>query len=261
MLASLARSAPIREPNPSRVMCVLLGAFSIHGFIMLAARDSGTLFAVSGAVVSALLIGSIGEWLVHRYVMHGPWRFRPLKLVYDLHHRGHHFVHYTPDHYVHSGPVNYVPVYPPRPQELCTDGRSRLLSVLAQLGFYLAIAIPFVQLPAWLVTRNPVFTAVFAGMVLFECVLFVRVHDLVHHPDVGWIRRLPGFRWLDHHHYIHHIDTRANTNFLLPWGDIFFGTWRATITPEEQARWPVFETARSSRYDPSGPEERLVPDQ
>lgn len=249
-----AVTGPVQEPSRARVLTVIAIALLLHLAIMLVVRESPSGQGVVGAIVlaalSGLIVGSTAEWLVHRYVMHHPSRFRLLRMVFDLHHRGHHHVHYTPDRYVHAGPVNYVPVFPPRPDRLCDTNASRSASMLAQLGFYLLIAIPIVPLPAWLLTGHATYTVTFTVITVLECWLFVRVHDLVHHPEVGWLRRLPGFRHLDHHHYIHHIDTRANTNFLLPLGDVVFGTWRVSLTETEQSRWPEFELARSSLVDP-----------
>jgi len=59
---------------------------------------------------------------------------------------------------------------------------------------------------------------------------------------------LERFRWfwaLDRHHYLHHIDTRANVNFLMPLGDLLLGTLRTRMTPAEAARWPSYAAARN----------------
>jgi hypothetical protein len=245
-------AARVREPSRARVLGVVaLLALGNTGLLWLArtldAQEHGLawlLVSIPGAIVSILLIGSTGEWLVHRYVMHRPWRSRLLQVVYQLHHRGHHFVHFTPDRYVHQGEINYIPVYPPQPEKLCTTRASRFLSAGAQGMFYLVIATVSVFVPTWLATRNLVFTAVVAAGGVVECYLFVRFHDLVHYPGHSVMERFRWFRYLDHHHYIHHLDTRANTNFLLPLGDVLFGTYRDTITSQESARWPSFEAAR-----------------
>ena len=60
----------------------------------------------------------------------------------------------------------------------------------------------------------------------------------------GW------FRFLDRHHYIHHIDTSVNLNFLLPLCDLMFGTLKREPTKEERARWPSFEEAKGIRQEP-----------
>jgi hypothetical protein len=258
VLQRLEVPGPVREPRAARVLAVVAAALAVHALILFAARASqparvgpaSALVAVGGALVSALLIGAVGEWLFHRYVMHRSWRVGLLRTIYDLHHRGHHWVHFRPDTYAHAGPIRYVPVWPPRPNELCETWASRTLAMLAQLGLYVAVALPLVVWPSCVVAHNPLFGAVFTGAVLLECWLFVRVHDLVHYPGKSWLQALPGFRALDHHHYLHHLDPGANTNFLMPWGDVLFGSFRVTPTADELRRWPTFEEARSRLVEP-----------
>ena len=55
----------------------------------------------------------------------------------------------------------------------------------------------------------------------------------------GW------FRFLDEHHYVHHVDTEANVNFLLPLADLLFGTLRLRLTSEELARHGTRAAAKS----------------
>jgi len=258
LLRRIEVPGPVREPPLGRVLGIVAAAFAVHALVLLAARawsdgpfgTMGVSVALAGALLSALLIGSVGEWLFHRYVMHRPSPVRLLHVIYDLHHRGHHWVHFRPDTYAHAGPIQYVPVYPPRPMELCETRASRTVAMLAQLGLYVVIALALVILPAWLIARNPVFITAFAALILLECWLFVRVHDLVHYPGKSVLQKLPGFRFLDSHHYLHHLDTGANTNFLLPWGDVLFGTFRCTSTAEERQRWPTFEEARTRLVNP-----------
>ncbi len=254
------------EPPRWRVLCVVALTLAIVAPIFALARHTraapfagfGVLAVAVGAPFAALLLGSIGEWLVHRYLMHRRWRWPLLTAIFELHHRGHHHIHFTPDRYVHAGAINYIPVYPPRPAELCTSGTSRALSMLAQLGLYLVIALVGVGAPTALVTRNTAFTAVLGAGTLVLCYLFVRVHDVVHYPGQRWMERRALFRFLDRHHYIHHIDTAANTNFLLPLGDLLFGTLRQELTPAELARWPSYEAARERLVNESEVDARVV---
>jgi hypothetical protein len=91
-----------------------------------------------------------------------------------------------------------------------------------------------------------------SGIVLIA--LFIRVHDAVHYPGTSRLERFAWFWFLDHHHYIHHIDNRANTNFLLPLGDLLMGTLRLELTAAELERWPSYAEARRRLHDPqSGP--------
>jgi hypothetical protein len=114
----------------------------------------------------------------------------------------------------------------------------------SQFAFYLAVALPIALLPTAIAARNAFFSIPFSATMAVELLLFVRLHDAVHYPGQSWLERLPLFGALDHHHYIHHIDTQANTNFLLPLGDLLFGTLRTSVTPLEAARFPSYHEAR-----------------
>jgi hypothetical protein len=197
-----------------------------------------------GGLVSALLVGTLFEWLVHRYLMHPIGNVSLIKFITELHHRGHHWVHFRPDRYVHKGPINYIPVLPPQPEKICATRADRFISMSGQALFYLVIGLAVAFVPAWFVTGNHLFSTVFTIVGLVEIYLFVRIHDLVHYPGNSFLERFGWFTFLDRHHYIHHIDTWANTNFLLPLGDILFGSYRTTMTEKEAAMWPSFEEAK-----------------
>lgn len=200
--------------------------------------------AAAGGLVSAIVLGSLGEWLVHRYFMHRSWP-SILNTPYVLHHVAHHWHHYTPDRYLHDGPVKYHPVGDP--YAVCATNRGRFLVAASQILFYLSFGIVFLFVPMWALTTNPVFVASFVVTILAECFLFLRVHDVIHHPADRWMERRRWFRFLNRHHYIHHVDTGANTNFLLPLCDLLFGTLRRELDPRETARWGDFEVATASR--------------
>ena len=235
-----------RNPRPSgrRLAGVIGGTLLVHAGIVLLVARGGTAVAVLGGVTSALLMGAVGEWLVHRFLMHRPWKPRLLRAIYDLHHRGHHYIHFTPARYVHDGPINYVPVLPPQPEALCDSAWGRFLSMGAQVVFYGTVATITVLLPTALAARDALFTATFTATLAVEIFLFVRLHDAVHYPGQTGLDRLPFFERLDRHHYLHHIDPNANTNFLLPLGDWLFGTLRKRPTAWERARFPSYEQAR-----------------
>jgi len=91
----------------------------------------------------------------------------------------------------------------------------------------------------WLCARNSWFTAA-AGLTSAVLIfLFIRIHDAVHYPGASSLERLRWFWFLDRHDYIHHVDNSANTNFLLPLGDLLMGTLRRELTPLELKRWPA----------------------
>ncbi|MBS2031649.1 MAG: hypothetical protein JST54_27380 [Deltaproteobacteria bacterium] len=250
-MEAVSPSSDGRRPRPpaARVLSVIIGTSLLHATLVVAARRG----LVPNVVLAGLglgasvLVGAVGEWLVHRFLMHRRWRPPLLRAIYDLHHRGHHFIHYTPARYVHDGPINYIPVWPPQPAVMCDSAWSRVLSMGAQWLFYGTVAAATVVLPTALLAENPWFTASFCGGLAVELWLFVRMHDAVHYPGQSALEKLPFFGFLDRHHYLHHLDTEANTNFLLPLGDWLMGTLRTRATIWEQAHFPSYVEARSRK--------------
>jgi sterol desaturase/sphingolipid hydroxylase (fatty acid hydroxylase superfamily) len=119
------------------------------------------------------------------------------------------------------------------------------IAALGQGAFYAAFAGPPV-LAAWGLTHNVAFAASFSLVAAGIVFLAVHVHDAVHCLGHSPLERFGWFWWLDRHHYLHHLDTRSNVNFLLPLGDLVFGTLRREMTSAEQQRWPSYEQARAS---------------
>ncbi len=200
-------------------------------------------------VLSMLLVASIGEWFVHRYAMHRGRRFPQFRLATELHHQAHHCRHFTPDRYIHSGPIEYPSVLGHGTGNLCRTRLSRALTVGSHAAFYSLFGAPIVG-TAWVATANAWFAAGAAVTTIVLIALFIRVHDAVHYPGASYLEHFRWFWFLDRHHYIHHIDTRANTNFLLPLGDLLMGTLRRQLTPAELRRWPSYAVARKRLFDP-----------
>jgi hypothetical protein len=251
------RETKITEPRPGRILYVLLGTFGVvTGFVLLgrwAAVQPGLVavaISLPAGVLSILLVGSIGEWFVHRYAMHRGNRFPLFRLATELHHRAHHCHHFTPDRYIHAGPIEYPSVLGHGTGDLCRTRLSRALTVGCHAAFYSLFAAPIIA-TAWLATANAWFAGGAATTAMILIALFIRIHDAVHYPGASCLERFRWFWFLDQHHYIHHIDTRANTNFLLPLGDLLMGTLRRQLTPAELRRWPSYAAARARLFDPA----------
>src|SRR5690242_19101275 len=75
--------------------------------------------SVAAGIIWTLLVGSLGEWFVHRYAMHRGKRFPLFRLATELHHRAHHWVLFTPDRYIYSGPIQYPSVMGRGTDEIC----------------------------------------------------------------------------------------------------------------------------------------------
>jgi|TARA_Y100000310_G_scaffold253669_1_gene260561 hypothetical protein len=239
------------EPTPLRIVLVVLGVLVVVTPLVFFARwlvNQPTLIAVVNSslagIISAFLLASIVEWSVHRYAMHRSKRLPLFRLATELHHKAHHWVHVPPNRYVQAGPINRPSVLASDKTVLCQSTFVRIVTTLSHAAFYIFLTMPILLL-AWVVTLNIWFTVSMVSMAAVFIYLFIRIHDAVHHPGLSRLEYFQWFWFLDHHHYIHHIDNDANTNFLLPLGDLLMGTLRLELTAEELDRWPSYAEART----------------
>jgi hypothetical protein len=241
-------SAPRRGRRLAIVVTGVAGFWAVSALIVRALPAASRPLHVGAAALlgaaAMLLACSVVEWLVHGKLMHRRSRWPLLHLAYDLHHRAHHWIHYPPNAYVQDE-VTYVPLVPPRPERACRNRSETVFAALGQAFFYASFSLPLVCV-AWLATGDAAFVTS-AGVVSTVFVaLAVHVHDAVHCPGHSPLERFGWFWALDRHHYLHHIDTRANVNFLLPLSDLLLGTLRTELTPAEAARWPSYRAARAN---------------
>jgi hypothetical protein len=253
----MARTAQ-RRLSQIRVACGTLLFLGVLGAAVALVRalppsTAGWLAASLLGVVALPVAASPLEWLVHRYVYHRrlfPFAHR----IYVIHHRGHHHVIFPTWRYVTNGPVRRHPILASSDSALHRSFGHNLLIKGCHFAFYMTIGALCVWLPGWFLTKNVGFLA---GLIVASAVvsdLFVRVHDAIHYPGR---HRLIEARWwfpfLENHHYIHHVDTEANVNFLLPLADWLFGTLRRSLTPEELARHGPLAEAKASPVGMSEP--------
>jgi hypothetical protein len=204
-------------------------------------------------ILAAALLGALAlpvaasplEWLVHRYVYHR--RLIPfMRRIYVIHHQGHHHALFPTWRYVTNGPVRRHPILASSNSALHTSFGRNLMIKLCHFTFYMTIGGLCVWLPGWLLTGNVGFLL---GLIVASAVvsdLFVRVHDAIHYPGRHpLIEAQPWFRFLEEHHYIHHVDTEANVNFLLPLADWLFGTIRRRLTAAELSRHGTLAEAKA----------------
>lgn len=234
-------------PSAGRLIAVSAGVLGVCGgltwaaaaLVELGGSPWGWAGSVACGVTAMLVLGSLVEWLVHRFLMHRRW---PLRIAYELHHRAHHWIHYRPDAYL-KDEVTYVPAVPPRPERLCTTRMERVTAAVGQAAFYACFAAPILA-SGWFLSGNAPFVIALGGTAAAIIFLAVHVHDSVHCPGHSPLERFGWFWFLDRHHYVHHVDNQANTNFLLPLGDLLLGTLRRELTARELSRWPTYEDAR-----------------
>jgi len=209
--------------------------------------------AVLAGVVYTTVAASLLEWLVHRYVYHRKW-LPFARRIFEIHHRGHHYVIFPTWRCVTNGPVRRHPILQAGVRDLHPPNWRSHLIKLSHFGFYMAIGLFVVWPPAWLLTHNLAFLAGILTTSVIVSDLFVRVHDAIHYPGIHpFLESRRWFRFLDRHHYIHHVDTEANVNFLLPLADWLFGTLRRTLTPEELTIHGPLEEAKACPVGMSEP--------
>jgi hypothetical protein len=199
----------------------------------LPATALGDAMAVLAGTCLTPLLASPFEWLVHRYVYHR--RALPgLGRIYEIHHHSHHHVFFPTWRYVTAGPPRRIPILGAGAETVSAGGWQNALTRGAHFCFYMALGLVLIVAPAWLATARPAFLAGVLASLALVSNLFITVHDTIHRPGSHrLLEAQPWFRFLDDHHFIHHVDTEANVNFLLPLADWLFGTLRRSLTPEE----------------------------
>jgi hypothetical protein len=201
-------------------------------------------FALGLAIVP--LVGSVLEWFVHRFVYHEP--VVPILAPIFTVHTAHHYSFFPTWRYITRGPARRLAITKRAPDIHTSTARNAGVR-LAHFGWYMAIGVVMVWIPAWLATGNSAFLI---GIVISSIVvsnLFIVVHDTIHRPGSHrLVESQPWFGFLDRHHYIHHVDLGANLNFLLPLADLLFGSLRTQMTQDEIARHGTLTHAKSRPF-------------
>src|SRR5204862_1162048 len=63
-----------------------------------------------------------------------------------------------------------------------------------------------------------------AATILVYSGAYEGLHVLMHRPMIGWIERSRPFRFIEHHHRLHHVHMGKNFNVVLPLADLTLGT-------------------------------------
>jgi hypothetical protein len=184
--------------------------------------------AALAGVAFALPLMSLGEWLVHGVLYH---RALPgLAVIRRIHHHGHHVVLFPPRRYRKSAGHEFMRVRAPvEPFRMSDNPWDNALTKWSQIALHFVVGVPLVLWPAWKLAGGTAFATGALVALAVTSFLLAHVHGAIHTPRGRWIERQVWFKWLDRHHYIHHVDVRANINFLLPLCDLLFGTHRRKL--------------------------------
>jgi hypothetical protein len=232
----------VRIAAMTSLLILFFGAMS--GLVRVLPHDAiGAVVAfVLGLIVTPIIASPI-EWLVHRYIYHRS--FSLLRRIYAVH-IAHHHLYFPTWRYVTGGPARRIPILG-RGVGIPHISRSKNAMIyFAHFVFYMTLGAALIWLPMWLVAQSvPFLVGAMLGTIVISN-LFITVHDAIHRPGSHSIMETQAwFYFLDEHHYIHHMDTEANVNFLLPLADWLFGTLRRTLTNEELTRHGSREAAKS----------------
>lgn len=216
----------------------------------------GSIAAFAGGLVVTPVIASPIEWAVHRYVYHRSLGF--LKRIYSIH-LAHHHLYFPTWRYVTRGPARRIPILASGVRAPQATRLRNAATYLAHYAFYMVLGSVFIWLPGWLVSHSvPFILGSIVGTIVISD-LFITVHDAIHRPGSHpLMERQRWFQFLDEHHYIHHVDTEANVNFLLPLADWLFGTLRRELTSGELAIHGTRETAKSRLIGTGEPADRAT---
>lgn len=256
---TLARPAPVQPVPPVRL---LLGSGLVvatcAALVAIAALlpDGGA--AVIASVALGLLVVPLAaapiEWFVHRFVYHQA--VVPMLRSIQVVHHAHHHSWFPTWRYTTSGPARRLPISGRVRQEHRSGAQNARVRA-AHFAWYMSFGALLIWWPCWVATHNVAFLV---GVLVASAVvsnLFITVHDTIHRPGSHRIvERQAWFGFLDRHHYIHHVALGSNLNFLLPLGDLLFGTLRTELTPEELA---AHGSLASAKLRPVGQGERARP--
>ena len=191
-----------------------------------AARPAPAALAVLAGIFFTLPLCSLGEWLVHRVLYHG--QVPGLSILRRIHHHGHHIALFPPARYLQHGPYPFMNVRAPLlPYRMARTRFENWLTESSQVALHFAVGVPLILLPAWWLSPRPAFLAACLGTLALVSFALAHVHGAMHTPRHRWVERQRWFTWLDRRHYIHHVNLKANLNFMLPLCDRLFGTHRA----------------------------------
>ena len=205
--------------------------------------------------VAITIIGlSLQEWIVHRYLYHRHRKNRLMKHIYTIHHIGHHSVIFPTERYVTNGSVKRHPIFEKDITKLGKTPSSNFLTRLSHSGSYILLTCMTIIGPSWLITNNNILLMSTIVATIIICDVVVTVHDAIHYPSQHpIIQNQKWFKFLDNHHFIHHINTEKNVNFLLPICDFLFGTIKLNLSKDEKRIYGTFELAKQNPIGYSEP--------
>lgn len=158
--------------------------------------------------IPVFLLGNLGEWAMHTYVMHRRIDVFALRAIYERHTREHHQYFTDNDPTIHSVREFRIVFFP-----------WRVLAVLLVGG------VVFGGLAGALINPNAGYIVVITMVAMY--LNYETFHLCCHVPDNWFVRNIPFINTIRRHHCAHHnlgIMMKYNMNLTYPIADWYMGT-------------------------------------
>ncbi|RMH47142.1 MAG: fatty acid hydroxylase family protein [Alphaproteobacteria bacterium] len=160
-------------------------------------------------IVPVVFLGAnFFEWLVHKYVMHRPWKFAPFRAIYQRHTLMHHQF-FTDEEMRFAGSHDFrVTFFPPY-----------------ALVTFLLMSIPIALVAGWIFTPNVGWLVMATTTTMY--LLYEFMHACCHIDENWFVRNMPFVNTIRRHHTAHHNQSlmmERNMNLTFPIMDWLFGT-------------------------------------
>jgi hypothetical protein len=186
-------------------------------------------------LLAGLLIGSLADYMLHRFFGHGPGAPRSAAPLISRHTQTHHVVFSTRRGMdAQSGEA--------RRGHIRLQGRAWLILLMLIVVAGGAL-LPVAGMEA---------AAMLMGGLLFALISYDVLHWLHHAPVPAWIAKMPGYRQLRNWHHRHHEESDACFAVLLPVWDYIFFTHQGLAESERRSR-PAEESADAESASRSRP--------
>lgn len=186
-------------------------------------------------LLAGLLIGSLADYMLHRFFGHGPGAPRSAAPLINRHTQTHHIV-FSTRRGMEAGSGEA------RRSHIRLQGRAWLILLMLIVVAGGAL-LPIAGMEA---------TAMLMGGLLIALISYDVLHWLHHVPVPAWIAKAPGYGQLRTWHHRHHADADAYFAVLLPLWDYIFFTHQGLGQAERRAR-PAEEAAETESSTRSRP--------
>lgn len=149
--------------------------------------------------------------MYHRYWLHRPWLPPHMFTAHTLVH-----------HQLCKHDDTFLVTEPEQEEALTFQWWAGPVLVAINLAPWAALAWGLAR--AGVSLPSPAFLAGMGGLIFCYYLAYEGFHYLMHKPGIPWIERSRVFRFLEHHHRLHHVHMGTNFNVVLPLADLWFGT-------------------------------------